>query len=68
VHPQLIRRWWTADPSCLASLARRNDKALTFADPSAAWVPTFVGSTFVGMGASRIGTIFLTPMASDESI
>jgi len=57
-----------AGSSCLGSLARRNDKARNYAVSWAAWMSTLVGSTFVGMGASRNGTIFLTPICSGEII
>jgi hypothetical protein len=43
----------TADSSCLASLARRNDNGLWTA------IATFVGPTFVGMPAFWIGIIFV---------
>jgi hypothetical protein len=53
-HAHFIRCWRTADSSCLAALARRNDKGCGVA------IATFVGSTFVGMGFLGMGLIFLT--------
>jgi hypothetical protein len=54
-HPHLICCWQTADSSCLALLARRNDK---------------MGGCvyFRGIGASRNGTIFLTLGIVGETI
>ena len=43
-HPQFIRCWRTAGSSCLASLARRNDKGCEAA------IATFYVSTFVDSG------------------
>ena len=50
----------TADSSCLASLARRNDKVETIA--------TFEGPTFVGIPASGVGAILLTAVGWGEII
>jgi hypothetical protein len=61
-HAQLICYWLTADSSCLASLARRNDKGCGPA------IATFEGSTFVGMGFPGMGLIFLTSIFVDEII
>ena len=47
-HPRLIRCWLTAGSSCLASLARRNDKGCGAA------IATFEGSTFVDSGVRLI--------------